>query len=252
MEEPIVNDMLNDNCMEKEISDDNYVLSLCPIPETVNKEKLKEYVSKDIESRIEYYEDTKKNLTIEDHFSEWCLAKSTDGVQIGGGHCAMDVKTKNNEGIDATCLVMNKNMTNEKSLIQNFQESGKNLDVLFNEKKTEEAVSLFMNDYEKKLENVKKVKELNDLYILAYISTFSEVYIACFKINISKISSVTSGGFVNDKKDNNVNIIVNNFIDPDIGKVNLYKSKKRVELRLKKELLEKDYVEKIYTKNKLV
>lgn len=58
---------------------------------------------------------------------------------------------------------------------------------------------------------------------------------------------VNSGGFIKAKKENCVNIIVNNFIDADNGKVTLYKSKKRVELRLKKDILQKDYVHKIYS-----
>lgn len=85
------------------------------------------------------------------------------------------------------------------------------------------------------------------MYILAYISTEIDIYIVCLKINILRIPFVTSGGFVEGKKDNYVNINVNNFIDSNIGKVTLYKSKKRVELRLKKKLLQEKYVHKIYS-----
>jgi len=91
-----------------------------------------------------------------------------------------------------------------------------------------------MDDYLKKLEEVKISKNLNELYILAYISTKQDIYLACFKINTSKISSVTSGGFVKDnKKDNYVNIIVDNFIFDNIGKVTLYKSKKKSRIAFK-------------------
>ena len=73
------------------------------------------------------------------------------------------------------------------------------------------------------------------------------MYIWCLKIDISRIQFVTSGGFVKGKKEKCVNIIVDNFIDSKIGKVNLYKSKKRVELRFKKEILQQEYVHKIYS-----
>lgn len=36
-----------------------------------------------------------------------------------------------------------------------------------------------MNEYKKKLENVKENKNLKDLYILAFISTDTDIYITC-------------------------------------------------------------------------
>ena len=135
------------------------------------------------------------------------------------------------------CVIMNNNISNEKSLIQNFTSSGSNLDVLFTEQKDDDAIKLFMCDYMKKLEILK-------IYL---IFIFVDIYIVCLKINILRIPFITSGGFVKNKKNNFVNIILNNFIDTNIGKVTLYKSKKRVELRLKKEILQKNYIHKIYT-----
>jgi len=85
------------------------------------------------------------------------------------------------------------------------------------------------------------------MYILAYISTNVDVYLAFFKINISRISFVVSGGFIEGKTEKCVNILVDNFIDSNIGKVTLYKSKKRVELRFKKEILQERYIYKIYS-----
>jgi hypothetical protein len=63
-------------------------------------------------------------------------------------------------------------------------------------------------------------------YILWFF-IFVDIYIVCLKINILRIPFITSGGFVKNKKNNFVNIILNNFIDTNIGKVTLYKSKKR-------------------------
>ena len=197
--------------------------------------------------REEYYKHKNRSPYVEDEFSEYFTAIASDGSEIGAGHCAMDVETKNNEGIDAMCVIMNKDISNEKSIIQNFASSGSGLDILFNEKKDDEAVGLFMNDYKKKLEKVKEKRNLKDLYILAFISTKTDIYIACFKIDIEKITYVKSGGFVEGKKDNYVNIIIDNFIDSNIGKVTLYKSKRRVELRLKKEILQQEHVFKIFS-----
>jgi len=254
MEQPTVSDNIIDESLEEETYiipkkqktiKETHVLELCPIPESINIDILKEEMDKYMNPRIEFYKYSNRSLYVEDEFSEYFIEKSSDGTHLGKGHCKMDVKTKENEGIDATCVIMNKSMSNEKSIIQNFKSSGSNLDILFKEKRDEETVALFMNDYKNKLENVKQDKNLSDLYILAYISTDNDIYIACFKINILRIPFVRSGGFI--EKEDCVSIIVDNFIDSNIGKVTLYKSKKRVELRLKKNILKEKDVHKIYT-----
>lgn len=241
------NQILNDiEILGDNESNETYVLTLCPIPESINIEKIKEMVNEYMGPRVKFYKHKNRSPYIEADFSEYFTAKASEGEEIGRGHCGTDVKSKDNEGFDATCVIMNKDMSNEKSLIQNFTSSGSNLDTLFNEKKDEEAILLYMNDYSNKLQKVKKDKNLKKQYILAYISTSKDIYLACFKMNISKIQNVKSGGFVENKK-NCVNIIIDNFIDPNIGRVNLYRSKKRLELRLKQNLLHEEYVHKIYS-----
>jgi hypothetical protein len=253
---PEIDNVINENLEEEfiilpikkqKIIKETNVLTLCPIPESINIDKITEEIENYMIPRKPFYKSTKRYPYIEDEFSEYFTATSSSGCEIGRGHCGMDVKTKNNEGVDAMCVIMNKDISNEKSIIQNFASSGSNLDTLFKEKKDDEAVELFMNDYKKKLENVKHDKNLTDMYILAYISTNVDIYLACFKIDISRIPFVSSGGFVKGQKEICVNIIVDNFIDSKIGKVTLYKSKKRVELRFKKEILQEKYVHKIYS-----
>ena len=161
----------------------------------------------------------------------------------------MDVKTVDNEGIDVMCVILNKNSTNEKSLIQNFSSSGSNLDNLFNKRQDTIAVELFKEQYTTKLNNVKKEKGLADLYILSFVSTNTEVYIVCLKINLENMKYVFSGGFVNKESNSCVNINVSNFINSSYGSVKLYKSKKRMELRLKPEVIEHDYSIKLYSMN---
>ena len=224
------------------------VLELCSLPESFNINQMKEHINNYMASRVQYYREKKRAPFIEDEFSEYYTAKTTNGIEIGGGSCAMDVQTKDNEGIDAMCVVMNNNSSNEKSLIQNFRSSGLELDTLFNEKKDTEAVNLYVAQYLKKLQDVKREKTLKELYILAFISTRTDVFLACFKINIENIKLVSSGGFVKNKGAKNAkNIIINNFINPSYGNVKLYKSKKRLELRLQKNILKSEYVVKIYT-----
>jgi len=226
---------------------DTEVLSLCKIPNSLNIDMLRNSITQYMNSRETYYRNKNRSPFIEDEFSEYYTAEATNGIEIGGGSCGMDVKTGSSEGIDTMCVIMNKSHSNEKSLIQNFSSSGDNLDNLFKEKKDDEALKLFVDEYYKKLENVKKDKNLTDLFIIAFISTDKDVYIVCFKINLHNIKHVKSGGFVNKQKDLCVNIIVSNFINSTYGNVKLYKSKKRMELRLLPSVLKSEYAIKIWS-----
>jgi len=223
------------------------VLSVCKMPESVDIAVMKDLVSKYMESRTEYYKEKKRSPYVEDEFSEWFTGQATKGIVIGGGSCAMDVKTAKGEGIDAMCVIMNKSQSNEKSLMQNFSESGNNLDKLFLEKKDEDALKLFTDGYFHKLNTCKTEKELTDLYILAFVSTTADVYLVCFKIDIAQIQHVRSGGFVGEGKAECKNIKVNHFVDSKHATVKLYKSKKRLELRLLPAILESEHAVKIYT-----
>jgi hypothetical protein len=215
------------------------VLELCKLPDSFDIERMKQYVHNYMESRVSYYMEKGRPPFIEDEFSEYFTAKCTNGTEIGGGNCAMDVKF-GDIGIDAMCVTMKGHTSNEKSLIQYFTD----LDSLFNDKKDIDAVNIFKQQYYNKLQNVKDKKGLSDLYILAFISTNKDIYLAYFKINLEKINDISSGGFVDNSS---VNIIVDKFINPIYGNVKLYKSKKRLELRLQKDIINSDLVVKVYS-----
>lgn len=225
------------------------VLELCKIPDSLNIEQLKKNISDYFSlTRLSFYSEKNCGLKIEDRFSEYYTAKSTDGIEVGAGNCAIDVITKNNEGIDAMCVIQDKNKktSNEKSLMQNFSVAGKNLDTLFKDKKDAEAVQLYGSGYLQKLQKTKEKHLLKELYILAFISTKKDVSLVCFKLNLENIKKISSGGFVKGLQGEK-NIIINNFINPSYGNVKLYKSKKRIELRLNIDVLKSEYAVKIYT-----
>jgi hypothetical protein len=221
----------------------NQVLTICKIPDSIDLDELKKLVNGYLEPRMEVYKEIGSDLLYESKFSEYHVSKASKGTRIGLGNLKMDVVTKDNEGIDVTCLIMKDSESNEKSLFQNFKSSGSNLDTLFNENEDSQAVYLFKNDYLKKLQEVKEKYSLTELYILAFISSIDEIHAVCLKINLENIDSVVSGGFLNK---NNKNIIVSNFISSEYGNVKLYKSKKRMELRLNKTIKNNEYCIKIY------
>jgi hypothetical protein len=222
---------------------DNNFLTICDLPDSINQKDLSSMIKKYIDSRKDFYKDSGRNIYIEDEFSEYWLEKVTSGKSIGKGSGGMDVKTKSNEGIDATCIIMNNSISNEKSLIQNFTSAGDNLDTLFLEKRDKEAVQMFVTKFSNKIVKTKEKHQLTDLYIVAFVSTKDSVYCVCLKMNIDKIDKIKSEGFGKKTK----NIDLTNFIDPKFGKVSLCKSKKRLELRLKKESINHKFAVKMYS-----
>ena len=231
-------DSSSDSSTETEIDSDkeySYVVNLVNINKLdIDLKKLKKMVNEYMIPRIDYYKSTKtKNLEIESGFSEWWIEKTSNGRRIGEGNCSFDVLTNQNNAIDVMCLCINGNQSNEKSIIQNFKNSGNNLDNYFKYKKYNNAIKIFLDDYKNKIIKFKSDRKCNNLFYLSFISTAEHVYLSCFKININNIDNVISKGAT--KKEKSINI--QNFINDKYGCVKLYKSKKRIELRFFKKIL---------------
>ena len=221
------------------------VLEPCAVPASVNIEMLNELMGDYMKPRLQFYNDTGRPVSVEDEVSEWMTAKCTLGKEVGKGHVAIDVTSSSTEGIDAMCVIMNGSQSNEKSLIQNFKNSGNSLDTIFLERRDSDAVTGFMKDLQAKLKDAVVKFALTGIYIFAFISTYDDVYLCSFKYNIDAIEHVSSAGFT--RRGNSV--YVNGFIKKEFGNVKVYKAKKRVELRLtKKCITDNPFAIKLYSK----
>lgn len=212
------------------------VLEPCAINELgIDTQKLIECLKKDYltDGRREYYKSTStQNINLEDGFMEFITAKCINGERVGEGHCPYDV-VKDDIAIDVLCVCLNGSQTNEKSIMQNFSKCGNNLDTLFDACKYQEALSLFTKQYYKKLFNGKQTKKIRKLYYLAFISTDINVYMSVFKINLDCILNIKYENITKQKK----SIKFKGFIDDKFGITTLFKSKKRLEIRLNKDIL---------------
>lgn len=81
-----------------------------------------------------------------------------------------------------------------------------------------------------------------DIYYIIFICKSKNVYITCLKLNPINMINMKYSGFTKTCK----NIFIDNFIDNKIGNVKLYKSKKRLELRLHKDIINNDCSVKIF------
>jgi len=219
----------------------NYILMPCKIPDFVDIKILKEYVKKDLDGNKEYFDDLNITYRISDpKKGEWILNKAIkDGKLVGNGNKNIDIIINDKIWIDVSVLTLNNNCTNEKSIMQNFSNSN-DLDVLFNTNAGEEAVEIFRNKFIEKCsfkDNIKK-----DIYYMIFICKNKNVYITCLKLNPENISNMKFSGFTKTCK----NISIENFIDTQIGNVKLYKSKKRLELRLCKDIINHECSTKLF------
>ncbi len=173
------------------------------------------------------------NLKIESDISEYIVSKSIDGgKRVGKGNGPIDVENEK-IGIDVACLCLDGKNTNEKSLGQKFKGDGGNLlDIHFTNGEYNLALELFVNDMKKKFSKIKK-----DIYYFILISTKKDIYLSILSINIKSLIFVKSNGVSSMGK----SIKTSGFIDDRYGNVTLYKSKKRLELRLNRCILENSH-----------
>lgn len=212
------------------------VLEPCDMNELcIDIPKLKECLKKDYltPAMMDYYSSTStKNITLDDGFIEYIIAKCINGLRVGEGHCPIDV-VKDDKGIDVLCVCLNGTQTNEKSIMQNFSTCGNHLDELFETGKYQQALWLFTKEYYKKLLNAKKTKKITKLYYLAFISTNVNVYMCAFKINSECLLNIKYENITKQQK----SIKFKGFMDDKFGITTLFKSKKRLEIRFKKDIL---------------
>jgi hypothetical protein len=209
----------------------------CDISEIgLDIEKLREYLINGYLTpyRIEYNKSTStQNLNLEDGFMEFLTAKCVNGLHVGAGHCPIDV-VKDEIGIDVFCVCINGAQTNEKSLIQNFKDSSDKLENLFTKNNTKDAISLYKKIWYRKLCDAKKDYNLTKLYYLGFISTNKSIFISVFKINLNAMLNIKDLGFT--KQEQSINF--KNVIEDKYGTTKLYKSKKRMEIRFRKNILD--------------
>jgi len=240
---------------EENIKKQKYIMEPASIPNFVDIDILKEFVKNDIDGNKEYYDDLKITYRISDSKkAEWILKKAIKGYSItstlvGDGNTNVDIHVKiNNQdgtmtniGVDASVLTLNGNYTNEKSIMQNFS-TGSDLDSLFNNNKGAEAINIFKQKFKNKYQL--NTNTNTGIYYLIFICQGKNVYLVCIKLNLENIDDMKFSSFTKSCK----NIIVDNFIASDFGNVKLYKSKKRLELRLHKNIInvKNDYCIKVY------
>lgn len=159
---------------------------------------------------------------------------------VGEGSYPID-GINDNKGYDVSSLALSQSnkgkmnsQTGEKSLGQkfsdeNFGESDDNLDSLFGSGNYDKIINAWKKILKKKWLQAIKDHKLENIYLVNLILYKPEkkLYIFLLKINHKNLEDVTK------EKISDKSVFLKNFIDKKFGNAKIYKSKKRLELRLK-------------------
>ena len=204
-------------------------------PAELDIDKLSKLIGAKIDLDMPYFVKYGQNFGLDPNSVEWRVTEACNGTWKGAGNTPYDILTPKGIKIDVCCVCLNGSQTNEKSVIQKFR--GQDLDELFRDRLDDEVVNLFTTALHEKMN-----KDGEDLVYMFLISTKTSVYVACFKVNIESIKNIRSLGFTKE----GVSVNVSGVIDPDLGICKAYKSKKRLEIRLRSSILEQTHTIKIY------
>lgn len=153
------------------------------------------------------------------------------GVDVITDSFGADVKMVSTKYTDKGNL---EKSSGETSLAQNFINTGVNLDTLFENKEWNTIVSGWIEILSNKLNKViNENPGINDIYYLFVIRDKSIFHLCGLRVDLDEINTISP---LIDKNNNikatDTSLYIDNFIDSNLGNVKIYKSKKRMELRL--------------------
>ena len=182
-----------------------------------------------------------------EHAEQW-IAQAIGGQRIGAGSYPIDVlDSKTSFGCDIAVLTAKTlvsgelagSTSGEKSIGQKFSDEtwagGHSLDELFNQERINEIAENSNNIFFKKFNGIKNdYPTIQNIYYFFLIihSIKNKIYLSGLNLNIDNKQEIGNPERVNPGSELK-SVRLDNFIDGRYGEVKTYKSKKRMELRLR-------------------
>lgn len=213
----------------------------------LSEDKLKNFIDPEAYSVIDYLlkkvafsqpesDDVgkKNDIQITKEFLEQWIAQACQLKTIGAGNYPIDNYKEGEYGIDVKFVSaktdsngqLTNSESNESSLAQNFKGFGKRLDQLFEAEEYEKILQGWINILKVKLQKPLKDLSLDKLYYFIFIRGGSQIHLAIAEVDTTLFDTLKV------KKSTPTSVFVDNYIDSEFGNVKIYKSKKRMELRL--------------------
>ncbi len=176
-----------------------------------------------------------------EHIEQW-VVQAIGATSIGAGSYPIDLY-KEDLGLGADVKMMSCKVSKdgtllnadsgETSLAQKFDDSnfgeGVTLDQLFSSRSYETIWNAWKIIVNNKYNSVIKQHNLTNLYYFFMLRANDKFYLGGTKLNLNNIDQVT----IDMPRSSNSSLWLNNLINPSFGNTKIYKSKKRLELRLR-------------------
>lgn len=171
-----------------------------------------------------------------EHIEQW-VVQAIGATPVGAGSYPIDIIKHNEFGADIKMLSCKVNAngelsattSGETSLAQNFSDAGVHLDSAFSDGKHDDITESWIKLLTAKLGKVEREQSLNTIYYIFILRAGNKFYLCATKVNLDKIQTMTANKDISTP----TSVFVNNVIDAKFGNAKIYKSKKRLELRLK-------------------
>lgn len=181
-------------------------------------------------------------IQITKEFLENWIAQACDLEKIGAGSYPIDVYEPGNYGVDVKFLTAKikkdgsytNSYSNETSLGQNFKDGGSGLDQLFASKDYEKILKAWIKILNAKVEIPIKKFRLKKIYYYIFVRAGNKISLAIAEVNANAIKKLKTN------RSTSTSVFVQDFVDDKYGNVKIYKSKKRMELRVYPKQLEED------------
>lgn len=173
-------------------------------------------------------------IQVTKEFLESWISQACDLQKTGAGSYPIDVYKYGDFGADvksvSTSVDKNGNLTKrisgESSLGQNFSDGEINLDTLFKDKNKDELLKKWKAILYEKYHKPFVDYEIKDFYYFIFIRAGNTVLLSIAKIEPLNLPILESGDFTK------TSLLINNVLENKYGNAKIYKSKKRMELRL--------------------
>lgn len=162
-----------------------------------------------------------------EYLEQW-VAQAVNGQPIGSGSYPVDIVHQDGWAADIKSLSWSTNKySGETSLAQNFKGIGQQLDGMFKNAEFDQILNGWIGILEDKYEKVFADNEgVRFIYYFFILRESYNFHLLGLKLNFKDLCLASPGNYTK------TNLTINDFIDNKIGDVCIYKSKKRMELRL--------------------
>lgn len=171
-----------------------------------------------------------------EHIEQW-VVQAIGAIPVGAGSYPVDIVKPGEFGADIKMLSCKINAygelsdttSGETSLAQKFTDAGVNLDIAFANKNYDAIASDWCEILKAKLGRVYVEQGVDTIYYIFILRASTKFYLCATEVNFNEIDKIIA----NKNKSTATSVFLDNVIDDNFGNAKVYKSKKRLELRLK-------------------